>query len=119
MDDNMIFYHDPAIGPNQAVSQSLFETSWENLRNRMITIWPKKEMSKKKNMKGWLFATGQCQPKTKPEKLLSQNLVAPLRLRQLQQLRDFILDHFVPSVASLSFLVFQGLAVVSYYRHLR
>lgn len=48
MDDNMIFYHDPEMGPDQIVSQSIFKTSWENLRSRMITIWPKKEMSKKR-----------------------------------------------------------------------
>jgi ABC-type bacteriocin/lantibiotic exporter with double-glycine peptidase domain len=49
MDDNMIFYHDPEIGPNQLVSQSIFIESWENLRKRMVTIWPKKEMTKKRS----------------------------------------------------------------------
>jgi hypothetical protein len=44
----IIFYHDPEIGPNQIVSRSIFETSCENLKNRMITIWPKREMSKKR-----------------------------------------------------------------------
>lgn len=48
MDDNMIFYHDPEIGPNQVVSQPIFITSWENLRKRMVMIWPKKEMTKKR-----------------------------------------------------------------------
>ena len=48
MNNNMIFYHDPEIGPEQIVSQSIFTTAWENLRKRMVTIWPQNEMSKKR-----------------------------------------------------------------------
>ncbi len=49
MDDNTIFYHDPESGPNQIVSQPVFIASWENLRKRMVTIWPKKEKTKKRS----------------------------------------------------------------------